>query len=302
MSITSNFSPGAYFLTIFTPTYNRAYCLPELYKSLLKQDLKNFIWLIIDDGSNDNTREIVLKWQQDNIIKIEYIHQKNQGMHGAHNTAYKNIFTPFNVCIDSDDYLAENAVQKIYCQTKLLEDNYAGIIGLDAFPNGEIVGTKIPKEIKKSSLQDLYEKYNVKGDKKLIYRTDVIKAYPEYPVFENESFVPLDYKYLLIDQDYLLKTSNEIYCIVNYMDDGSTKNIIKQYRNNPNGFSFARINRLRHSNSIKRKFMDITHLISSALILKNTFYLKKVENILGVIICLPLGILLYGYVRLRSKL
>lgn len=92
-------------ITVFTPTYNRAYTLSKCYKSLKQQTCKDFVWLIIDDGSTDNTQELVEEWITENEIEIQYHYQKNQGMHGAHNTAYELIETELNVCIDSDDYM-----------------------------------------------------------------------------------------------------------------------------------------------------------------------------------------------------
>ena len=101
-------------LTIFTPTYNRAHTLPRTYESLCRQNCKNFIWLIVDDGSADNTAELVRDWQsRDNGFEIQYIYKENGGMHTAHNAAYANIHTELNTCIDSDDMLAVGAVEKI---------------------------------------------------------------------------------------------------------------------------------------------------------------------------------------------
>ena len=100
-------------LTIFTPAYNRAHTLARTYRSLCKQTCKDFEWLIIDDGSTDNTSDIVSKWISEANFTIRYIYQDNQGMHGAHNTAYKNIETELNTCIDSDDYMPFDAVENI---------------------------------------------------------------------------------------------------------------------------------------------------------------------------------------------
>ena len=100
-------------LTIFTPTYNRAHTLVRTYNSLCQQTCKDFEWLIIDDGSTDNTRVVVEKWICNSDFKIRYIYQENQGMHGAHNTAYRNITTELNTCIDSDDYMPIDAVENI---------------------------------------------------------------------------------------------------------------------------------------------------------------------------------------------
>jgi glycosyltransferase involved in cell wall biosynthesis len=100
-------------LTVFTPTFNRAYCLEKCYKSLVNQTCYEFVWLIIDDGSTDQTKVLVEKWKKEEKVEINYIWQENQGMHGAHNTAYEQIDTELNVCIDSDDYMPEDAVEKI---------------------------------------------------------------------------------------------------------------------------------------------------------------------------------------------
>ena len=101
-------------LTVFTPAYNRAYSLPRTYSSLKAQTCKDFIWLIIDDGSTDNTHELVECWmKEDNGFLIQYIYKENGGMHTAHNTAYANIHTELNVCVDSDDAMPDDAVEKI---------------------------------------------------------------------------------------------------------------------------------------------------------------------------------------------
>ena len=101
-------------LTVFTPTYNRAHTLHRTYESLCNQDCKDFIWLIIDDGSTDHTDDLVKSLQQkDNGFEIQYIYKENGGMHTAHNTAYENIYTELNVCIDSDDKMAPGAVRMI---------------------------------------------------------------------------------------------------------------------------------------------------------------------------------------------
>ena len=136
-------------LTVFTPAYNRAHTLPRLYASLLAQKSKDFLWLIIDDGSTDNTAEVVQCWQKnDNGFEIRYIYKENGGMHTAHNTAYENIDTELNVCIDSDDKLAFDAVEKILNKWSSVKDKgYAGIIGLDSDFGGNIIGKAFPDDL-----------------------------------------------------------------------------------------------------------------------------------------------------------
>jgi len=137
-------------ITVFTPTFNRAYILPQLYESLLRQNNKNFIWLIIDDGSSDNTNELVQSWINSNIINIQYHYKVNGGMHTAHNLAYNLINTELNMCIDSDDYLIDNAIEKILTfWGKNKKDSVGAIYALDATKNNKILGEKYPSDLKK---------------------------------------------------------------------------------------------------------------------------------------------------------
>jgi glycosyltransferase involved in cell wall biosynthesis len=134
-------------LTIFTPAYNRAYTIGRTYESLCRQTSCDFCWLIVDDGSVDNTRELVEDWIKVGKISIRYIYQENQGMHGAHNTAYRNIDTELNICIDSDDYMPDDAVEKIVSfWRKNGSEKYAGIIGLDATNDGKVIGNNFPMD------------------------------------------------------------------------------------------------------------------------------------------------------------
>jgi len=288
-------------ITVFTPTYNRGYLLPQLYKSLIVQTNKDFIWLIIDDGSIDDTQELVEKWQEENKVTIQYIYQENQGMHVAHNTAYKNIKTELNVCIDSDDFMPNNAIETILDFWSNNNDkNIAGIIGLDADKKGKIIGTKIPDYLREVTLSELYQKHKVKGDKKLVYRTDIINKYQSYPIFIGEKFVPLDYKYILIDQDYKLLPLNKVLCIVEYLDDGSTQNIFKQYVINPKGFAFSRKVRMKYASNFKELFRNAIHYVSSSILLKNWSFVKESPKKAITILAIPFGILLYFYIKIKT--
>lgn len=290
-------------LTVFTPTYNRAYCLHKCYESLIKQSNQDFRWLIIDDGSTDDTETLVNSWIEENKIEIQYHYQKNLGMHGGHNAAYRLVETPLNVCIDSDDAIGEEAVQKILQTWQIIkgDEKYAGIVGLDADPSGKIIGTKMPEDLKETTLYELYHKHNVQGDKKLVYRTDVIKKYPAYPIFEGERFVPLGYLYQLIDQDYKLYPINEVLCDVEYMPDGSSLNILKQYRRHPNGFAFSRKSRMELADNFNDKFKNAIHYVSSSIFTKNGKFLKESPKKLTTLAAIPLGVALNLYIRYKTK-
>lgn len=288
-------------LTIFTPTYNRVHTLVRTYQSLCLQTCKDFEWLIIDDGSNDNTADVVKEWINAADFKIRYIYQKNQGMHGAHNTAYKNITTELNTCIDSDDYMPCDAVENIISFWKKNKDNkYAGIIGLDQREDGSIIGTSFPYELKDTTLMDFYANGG-KGDKKLVYRTDVIQKYPEYPIFEGERYVGLAYKYMLIDQDYKLLTLNKPLVTVEYQIDGSSNMMWRQYWNNPKGFAFYRKTEMVLASTLKRRFISSIHYVSSSIISRNNRFIKESpKKVLTIIAIIP-GVALYCLIRHKVK-
>ncbi len=279
------------FLTVFTPAYNRADTLARTYKSLLAQDCKDFVWLIVDDGSIDNTAECVKNWKQaDNGFEIQYIYKENGGMHTAHNVVYKNIHTELNVCIDSDDCLAEGAVRKIYEAWKLVKDkNYAGLIGLDAdMTTGKVIGQGFPSDMKETTLTGYYTSGG-SGDKKLVYRTDVVTAYPPYPVFEGEKYVALAYKYRLVDQDYKLAVLPEVLCEVEYQADGSSNTMWRQYLKNPKGFAFWRKVCMEYPTTKKRLIADCIHYCSSSWIAKDKRYIEESPRKLLTVLCTPLG-------------
>ena len=289
-------------LTVFTPAYNRAHTLPRTYESLCNQKCKDFCWLIIDDGSTDDTEQLVKGWmEKDNGFEIQYIYKENGGMHTAHNIAYENITTELNVCVDSDDCMAEDGVAKILKKWDEVKDSgYAGIIGLDADMNGKIIGKSFPKSMKETTLMGYYAMGGA-GDKKLVYRTDIIKKYPPYPVFEGEKYVALAYKYRLIDQDYKLAVLPQILCNVEYQEDGSSGTMWKQYLKNPKGFAFWRKICMRYPESRKRKIVDCIHYCSSSQIAKDKWYIRESPAKFMTFLCSPLGVVLTMMVKHKAR-
>lgn len=290
-------------LTIFTPTYNRAYTLHKCYESLRRQTNDDFIWLIIDDGSSDNTKDLVDVWKKESDFKIVYSYQENQGMHGAHNTAYKLIDTELNVCIDSDDYMPDDAVEKILdFWSENGSKEVSGFVALDAYSDGRIVGTKLPGLITKSTLFNLYQKHGVKGDKKLVYRTELSKEYP-YPVFKGENYVGLTYKYFMLDKKYEMLLLNEVLCYVEYLPDGSSLNMLNQYKKNPKGFAFFRkeLMKLPFAN-MKYKYRQAIHYVSSSLLSQDKNFINDSSNKPLTLLALPFGFLLYIYISRKGKI
>ena len=288
-------------LTVFTPSYNRAHTLPRTYESLCRQNCKDFIWLVIDDGSTDNTAELVKSWtNQNNDFEIQYIYKENGGMHTAHNTAYENINTELNVCIDSDDCLADDAVVKILNKWQQVKDKgYAGLIGLDADLEGNLIGKGFLDDMTETTLCGYYATGG-SGDKKLVYRTDIIKNYPPYPVFEGEKYVALAYKYRLIDQDFKLAVLQEVLCNVEYQLDGSSNSMFKQYLRNPKGFAFWRKVCMQYPTSRKRTIIDCIHYCSSSFLSRDKHYIRNSPKKLLTIMCAPLGISLSWYIKRKA--
>ena len=289
-------------LTVFTPAYNRAHTLPRTYESLKMQDCKDFIWLVIDDGSSDGTADLVRKWQnEEDSFEIRYIYKENGGMHTAHNTAYEAIDTELNVCIDSDDKLAPGAVHSILDKWEQVKNRgYAGIIALDADFDNQVIGKGFPKGLKETTVSGYYAAGG-SGDKKLIYRTDIINAYSPYPVFEGEKYVALSYKYRLIDQTYKMAVLDEIVCNVEYQADGSSNTMWKQYLLNPKGWAFWRKVCMQYPLSNQRKVLDCIHYCSSSIIAKDKRFVFDSPCRLLTIACIPAGWWLATVIRCKGK-
>ncbi|WP_312313501.1 glycosyltransferase family 2 protein [Streptococcus parasuis] len=287
-------------ITIFTPTYNRAYTLDKCYSSLVRQTCKDFEWLIIDDGSTDNTAELVTRWQKENIISIRYIYKKNGGMHSGYNVAYENIFSELSICVDSDDYLLDNAIERIltfWDHNKT--DGIAGIVALNVTKDGKVIGNNLPN-LKSIKIYDYYNRLKGKGDKKMIYRPEVIRPYTS-PEFENERLFPTAYKYFNVDLNYDMLVLNEPLCVVEYMPDGFTKNIIKHYKKNLNSYIYYRRFIMEYPNStFKHKYNSAVHYIAECLLAKRKKWFKDSPNKLVVITAIPLGYLLYLYILIKG--
>ncbi|WP_161568858.1 glycosyltransferase family 2 protein [Exiguobacterium sp. SH5S13] len=232
-------------LTILTPTYNRVHTLPRLYESLKKQKIKEFEWVIIDDGSVDNTQEQVESWILDGEIQISYYKQRNGGKHRALNYGVTCSSYNYIYIIDSDDYMTENGTQAIFNWISEVKSNdmLAGVSGLRGreTKNGyEIIG-QFPKGKEYVDANNLERtKFKLLGDKAEIYKKEILVKYP-FPEFENENFLSEEAVWNRIAADgFKVRWYGEVICICEYLEDGLTKNSSDKMRlNNFQGYTYT---------------------------------------------------------------
>ena len=289
-------------LTVFTPAYNRAHTLGRLYDSLCRQTSKDFKWLIVDDGSSDNTKELVESWmKRGDWVSIEYYWKENGGMHTAHNLAYEHIYTELAVCIDSDDYMPDNAVEIIIRRWRESGcERYAGLIGLDVFDDGSVVGTCFPVGLRECKSYDMARKYGVICDKKYVYRTDVIKKYLPYVSFPGEKYGTVNYIYRIIDNDYYMLCSNDVYCVVEYQPDGLSVNIFNQLKQSPRTRAAECNIQMLHHPYLKERMKRAIQYVACSILLKDSHYIRKSTRKLLTIAVTPLGVIYYWVLKKKN--
>ena len=221
-------------LTVFTPTYNRAHLLGRVYASLQKQTCRDFEWVIVDDGSTDNTEAVVGEFIADADFPIRYFRQPNGGKHRAVNRGVREARGELLLIVDSDDLLLDNSIYIIKNRYEDIRFNegFAGVCGLDIYPNGNLIGFGLPDEhIDCDALRVRFE-HNVVGDLKEVFRTSVLKEFP-FPEFEGERFCPEALVWFRIAQKYKMRFFNEPIYVADYLPDGLTKRIVRIRMDSP---------------------------------------------------------------------
>lgn len=304
-------------LTVFTPAYNRAHTIWRTYESLCRQSSKEFEWLVIDDGSTDGTRELVSSWISeqpeptddfegfcDAGFKIRYIWKENGGLHTGYNTAYANIDTELCVCIDSDDWMPDDAVEKIiHCWDERGGRQYAGIMGLDFDTDGNPLGGFFPEGLTETYFLDMYIKNIHRADTKEVMRTDLMKKVAPQVGFDGEkNFNPV-YMLLQVCDDYPLLVLNENLCIVEYQqDDSMSRGIYRQYVNSPRSFAKLRLLEMQlKRTTFKNRFRSAIHYVSSCIIAKDKQWLKNTSNKMLVLAAAPIGLALSVFIKYKAR-
>ncbi len=292
-------------LTVFTPAYNRADLLPRCFESMKRQTNRNFIWMIIDDGSTDNTRMLVEGWRREPIeFEVQYYYKENGGLHTAYNEAIAHIQTELCVCIDSDDFMPDDAVERILEFWKAHgSDQVAGIVGLDYDLQGNVIGDPLPDQEKVNLIDLLVGRYDlVNGDRTNVVRTELYRKYAPMKVFPGEKNFNPHYMHLQISQEYDFLVLNENLRFVDYQPSGMSNSMWKQYRSSPR--SFAEIRKLYLSfpdTGFAFRMRHCIHYVSSSILARNGHFLKESPKKGLTLLAIPFGIMMTIVVLLKSR-
>lgn len=200
-----------YLFTVFTSAYNREKKIPRVYESMKSQTFRNFEWLIVDDGSVDNTRELVEKWQKEADFPIRYFWKENGGHHSAFNLGVQKAQGTLFLQLDSDDACFPNALEvfaNVWNSLPEPKEQFAGITGLCVNPDGSLIGDMYPKDVMDSNSLEMHYKFQVKGEKWGFTRTDLLRSHP-FPIVEGVKWFPPNVVWYAIGRKYKTRYINQ---------------------------------------------------------------------------------------------
>ena len=277
-------------ISILTPTYNRAELLKNLYNSILKNirfglDIE---WLIMDDGSTDETKEVVQNLQKD--FEIKYFYQENQGKMVAINKLVEHATGDYIIDCDSDDYFTDNAfeIMKEAIEKNQNEKDIYGLCFLKFDQNGNNMGDNFKN--KKTTMFDLYFKEGETGEKAILFKSEIRKKY-KHELEHGEKFVTEARMYHKMDEKYKMICINKPIMICEYQDKGYTKNIIKQFKENPFGYYkyFEEILQKDFKGvTFNKRLYAIKHYILFSTLIKKKNILKNIKGVLNKILIMLL--------------
>lgn len=213
-------------ITVLTPTFNRGGGLQSLWDSLQKQTVKEFEWLVVDDGSTDGTKDLITQLQEKSDFPIRYIYKSNGGKHTALNVGIQTICSELTFIVDSDDCVTDDAVESILKIHKKYrsQNNICGYAFLRAFPDGKVNGKKFDTDEKVGSYIDVRVNGDDTGaDKAEVFKTHCLKEFP-FPEYPNEKFLGEDLVWVRMARKYEMVHINKAIYVGNYLEDGLTNN------------------------------------------------------------------------------
>ena len=221
-------------ISVLTTTYNRAYTLPRLYESLCMQRSKNFEWVIVDDGSEDDTRTMISLWCQETSVSIRYLCQENSGKMLAVNKGVEAARGNYILIVDSDDMLTPDAIECVLNILKKHDEEERGYIFRRENFSGQIIGNRLSQS--RLSLTPTEASRRLNGDLAYVLPRKMLKKYP-FPAIPGEKFVPELYIWNKIGDDipFFCYPQKVIYRC-EYLSDGYSHNFLKIFKANPRGF------------------------------------------------------------------
>lgn len=273
---------------VFTPTYNRAYTLTRLYESLKKQTFSDFVWTITDDGSTDDTDQLIQSFIREGILDIRYNRCANGGKTRAVIAGAQHSDEELFLCVDSDDWLTEDALSRFHEKWEKVksDESVAGMIALRGYSNGEIIGTRMPKGLSRTNAWDLYYRYRFKGDCIHVYRTAIFNKYPA-PVAEGEKFISEGWTIHHIAREYDVELIDDVLYLGDYLPDGLSRNVRELTKNNPIGYSRSKAFDYEMSHSIWLKFYNSALYMVGCMLAKRRNAVKNAPNRAMAIIAIP---------------
>ena len=224
-------------VTVFTPTYNRAHIIEQLYHSLQRQTCVDFEWLVVDDGSTDNTKELFECWSKEcRIFEIRYYQQENRGKCQAINHGLDLAKGELFFTVDSDDYLTDDAIEKIIEWEKNIPKNekYCGFAGNLGTSINETPNSIFDEPYVDGNALDRYKK--IDGERAMVFYTETHRQY-KYPYFPGENFMTEAVTWNRMAADgYKMRFFNDIIWVYEYQEDGLTKSGNVLFLNNPRGY------------------------------------------------------------------
>lgn len=293
-------------ISILTPTYNRAKLLDKLYTSLIINNNNcqcEIEWLIMDDGSTDNTKQIIDGYIKQKIIEIRYFFEENKGKMYAINKLVEMATGDYIIECDSDDYFSIDAlksIEEIIKKYPDMEEIYA-LTFLKYDQNGNNMGNNFPDDNYISTMFDLYFKEKVVGEKALVFKSSIRKRY-KYELESDEKFVTEARLHHELDLDYKVKCFNKKIMICEYKEDGYTKNINKLFIENPKGYYeyFKEIFKQNMKGvTLKQRLYTYKHFILFSVLNNKKDFLKDVQGTFNKI-CISI-LYLPGKIRTKRK-
>lgn len=240
-------------LTIFTPTYNRCKLLKRVYESIKKQHTDDIEWLVVDDGSTDDTESYIKELIKEAAFPVTYIKKENGGKHSAHNTAVERARGEWFMCLDSDDTLTEGAVLNILSILPKCTDSISAVAAYKTDVSGKLLCEKFDSDEVVRGIYSLLKKHH--GEYVFILRTEIIKRYP-FPVFAGERFSSECILYDRLEIDgYAVLPLGEVIQECEYQTEGLTSSYKKLISRNPCGFQMYHAQRIFLAENLRKRFI-----------------------------------------------